>query len=401
MKLSQLQLVMRVIILYIIFVFLTISCKKENEGLIEFDPTILSENVLTLTEIADDVSYIPLDNKFPLGLIYDKINFINNSIYLSAKDVGILVFNKEGKTIRKIGSIGRGPGEYVYNYSFSVDDNTETVYVWDSGNIIKVFSKTGGFLRSFSLHEYGDMINAIEAFSSKLFVSYAIQYKNTKYEWIVFDTLGNAIKMKERTVPLFTSNTGGLEGTYKFNNFLHHWNHYTDTVFSILPDLTERPSFIISPGEHRLPKARINSLEETSKYMRITQLLESIRFIVLRYYFPLKKSALVLIDKQNRKSYLHTLIPQVSGSITNYTGGIKNDLDCGISFQPQSYFEKNGFEFMIGIINPLQIKTLVKSDYFLNSVPKLTEKKNEFEQLAARLYETDNPVLMIVKLKKK
>ena len=105
MKLSQLQLVMRVIILYIIFTFLTISCKKENEGLIGFDPIILSENVITLTEIADDVSYIPIDDKFPLGLIYDKIKFINNSIYLSAKDIGILVFNKEGKFIQIIPSV--------------------------------------------------------------------------------------------------------------------------------------------------------------------------------------------------------------------------------------------------------------------------------------------------------
>lgn len=381
----------------LILLILSISCKPENKGLIKFDPTTLTENEISLTEIADDIYYIPLDNSYPIGLIYNKIKFIKNSIYLSAQNTGVLEFNREGKLLRKIGSFGRGPGEYIYCYSFTVDEKTETIYIRDSGNIIKVFSKTGVFLRSFSIQEYGDMIDAIEVFNSKLFTSYSIQYENANYEWIVFDTLGTMIKKKERTTPKFVSNALGGGGIYRFDNSLTYWNNYTDTVFSILPDLKQKPSFIISPGEHRLPKSRI-TVETMSDYMWFQQILETSHFITIRYFFPLKKFPFVLVDKSNNKSYLINLKSDDGG--TTLIGGIINDLDGGIRFIPRSYFMENGREFMIGLINPYQIQVLVKSNEFKNATLKYSEKKKNLIKLADSLRETDNPILMVVRLKR-
>jgi hypothetical protein len=61
---------------------------------------------------------------------------------------------------------------------------------------------------------------------------------------------------------------------------------------------------------------------------------------------------------------------------------------------------KNGREYIVGLINPYQIKTLVMNNEFKNSISKYPEKKKELEKLANSLKETDNPVLMIVRLKK-
>ena len=384
----------------LILIVLLISCKSENKELIKFDPATLILNEITLADIVDDINYIPLEDKYPLGLIYDKIILFNNSIFLSALNAGVLEFTIEGKLQRKIGSIGRGPGEYNLCYSFAIDEITGTIYILDSGNIVKVFSKTGRFLRSFSLNEYGDMIQAIEFFYSGLFISYCLQFENSKYEWIVVDTLGNIIKKKERTLPNFISNTFGLGSIYKFENSLSFWNDFTDTVFSILPDLSQKPSFIIAPGEHRLPKSNISSLEEMSKYMLLQQIFETDRYINIRYYysFPVSKFALVLIDKNSNKSFL-TFLESDEGYITDYTGGIKNDFDGGISFLPRSYFKKKGREFIVGLQNPYKIKNHVSSDEFRNSTPKFPEKKKELEKLANRLKETDNPVMIIIRLK--
>lgn len=388
--------------IYLIFlVFILLSCKPENKQLLEFDPTKLVENNITLSEIADDITYIPLDNKYPMGLIYDKIMFINNSIYLSAHNVGVLVFNEKGKLLRKIGTIGRGPGEYIHNFNFAIDEKTETVYVCDGGNIIKVYSKTSDFLRSFSLQKYGSSVDVIDIYNSKFFASYALQFDDTKYDWIVLDTVGNLIKKQERTSPKFLCNAGDSGGTYKYENILSFWNDFTDTVFSILPDLTQKPSFIISPGEHRLPKSRISSMEEMSKYMILKQIFETSRFIDIRYYysFPVNKYAHVLIDKKNNKSFL-TFLKSDGSFIPEYTGGIINDLDGGIGFLPKSYHLNNNREFMVGLFNPYQIKARIKNDEFKNSIPKYPDKKKDFERLANSLKETDNPILMMVRLKK-
>ena len=117
-----------------LLLLLIISCKSQNNDLYKFDPRILTENKITLSEIADDITYIPLDNSFPISLIYSPRYFINNSIYLSALNSGVMVFDREGKLLRKIGSIGRGPGEYNSYYKFTVDDKSETVYVLDFNN---------------------------------------------------------------------------------------------------------------------------------------------------------------------------------------------------------------------------------------------------------------------------
>ena len=72
----------------------------------------------------------------------------------------------------------------------------------------------------------------------------------------------------------------------------------------------------------------------------------------------------------------------------------------GASARQESYFVENGREYIIGLTYPYKIKTRVESNEFENSVPKYAEKKKELEKLADSLKETDNPVLMVVRLKK-
>ena len=95
---------------------ITFSCSSIDNSLIEINPEKFTENKITLSDIADDIDYIPLDNSTAIGLIYS-YKMTNNSIYLSAKDIGILEFDREGKLVEKIGKPGRGPGILLF-YGF-------------------------------------------------------------------------------------------------------------------------------------------------------------------------------------------------------------------------------------------------------------------------------------------
>lgn len=374
----------------LILILLAFSCKTKDNDLYVFDPGYLTDNKITLTDIADDISYIALDNSYLISLIY-KCYFINNSIYLSAKDIGILVFNHEGKILRKIGAIGRGPGEYTLYTQFKVDDKRGTVYVKDSGNLIKVYSGSGNFLRSISAGEYGGNIDLIEFQNSSLIAFNFLQFGNAKYNWIIMDTLGNLIKTKERAIPIFTSNWLGESGSYRFKNSIFYWDQYNDTVFSILPDLNYRASFIINPGEHRLPRANFNPEGKLSQYMLIRSIIETNHYIIIRYSFN-KKGIIALIEKNSRGSYL-------SYWETTDIGGIINDLDGGTKFFPKSYFSENDNEYLLGLVHPYYLKNYISTNEFKNSIPKYPEKKKELEKLANSLKENDNPVLMLVRLK--
>ncbi len=55
---------------------------------------------------------------------------------------------------------------------------------------------------------------------------------------------------------------------------------------------------------------------------------------------------------------------------------------------------------LISWIDAIKVKAHVASEAFKNSTPKYPEKKKELEKLANSLKETDNLVLMLVRLKK-
>ena len=79
---------------------------------------------------------------------------------------------------------------------------------------------------------------------------------------------------------------------------------------------------------------------------------------------------------------------------------ILNDLDGGTLFQPENYFVEDSQEYMVGLQYPYQIKVHVASTDFKNLIPEYPEKKKELEKLANSLKETDNPVLVLVRIKK-
>ena len=90
------------------FLLLRFPASLRIIDLYEFDPRTLNENKISLSDIADDIAYVPLENSFPLGPIYNYM-ILKKSIYFSSKNVGILVFNREDKNLRKIGTYWKRP----------------------------------------------------------------------------------------------------------------------------------------------------------------------------------------------------------------------------------------------------------------------------------------------------
>ncbi|MBP7730216.1 MAG: 6-bladed beta-propeller [Bacteroidales bacterium] len=386
---------------YLFFLVLfTFSCNSGNNVLYEFNPEVINKNEIKLSDIADEITYIPLNYQYPLGLCH-KIEITDNSIYVSVSDIGIIAFSRNGQLYRKIGNIGRGPGEYRNGLKFAVDDKNERIYVLDQGIKIKVYSKSGNFIRDIPLQDYEVYFDDIDFYNSSLFLSEYIGIGKAVYNWIIIDTLGNLISHKKNSVPSFKSILIPGGGTYKFENRIFYWNCYNDTIFSISPDLTCKPSFLFSPGEHRLPRSQYYSEgKKLSDYMLLNNIFETRRFWVIVYYLK-AKGAIVLIEKISNKSFYVDLetesIPWIS--FTNH-GGILDDLDGGPKFQPFGYFEENGQEYIMGLLEPYILKTHVAGIEFKNSSTKYPRGKEELKKLADRLNETDNKILVIVKLKK-
>jgi hypothetical protein len=169
---------------YLLFlVLITFSCGSSDSNLYEIDPRDWVENKITLSDIADDIKYYPLDN----SILFTNFEYVITPkfLYISAKGIGILKFDREGRLITKIGSRGRGPDEFWYGMDFTVDEKSGNVFVLDPSKV-KVYSQSGIFLRDILLKQYlgGFRGSEIEIYNSLLFFPDYLPTGDSKYSWV-------------------------------------------------------------------------------------------------------------------------------------------------------------------------------------------------------------------------
>lgn len=80
-----------------------------------------------------------------------KVEVYNGDYYvLSASDVaGLMVFNKDGKFVRKIANKGNGRGEYTRIFDFTIDKkNNRILMLCDNASNVKIYDLQGEYLDS-------------------------------------------------------------------------------------------------------------------------------------------------------------------------------------------------------------------------------------------------------------
>lgn len=385
----------------ILIVLLLFSCqksKKDGETIFHIEFSNFKESQIYLSEIGNQIEYIPLENQFPVGRIIS-YKITDNFIYASIKDVGIVRFTKDGKLDRHYGRIGNGPGEYLGYVSFTINQSTGTVYIMDyKMDDIEVYNNIGNHLRNIKLpiDDDGFGFSEIEFIGSSLFLSQTINMGRGDHDWLVLDTFGNILNEKNNPYPEFIGRTGTLSPLSKIKNNLLYWDNFKDTVFHVHPDFTYFPVCVFSKGEHKFPMSSegYNPLDEylkkKSDYILLYTFLETSQFFFLKYELNTIQK-LAVIDKK--------IGIVIVTDLKNSKDGLINDLDKGLPFIPERYFEIGNEKYLVAFVQPFEIKNHVASDDFKNSTPKYPEKKKELEKLANSLDENDNPVLILVRLK--
>lgn len=144
----------RILFLSMLLTLLT-CCKSEQQNTLKQ----VSNNLIEVeyqhlpiynsdTSIIQSIRYIPLETneKSILGDI-GKLLYLNGMFYIhDRKQMSIYQFDKWGNFVKKIGTIGRGPGEYVSIQAFDVDAKGN-IYVWDamSHKLVIYYENAGKF----------------------------------------------------------------------------------------------------------------------------------------------------------------------------------------------------------------------------------------------------------------
>jgi hypothetical protein len=351
----------------------TVSCSTGEQKTGEVKTIVLQEtkDIQPASSFISGVDYIELQypEEIKPGRI-QRLKLLNREIILQQRyggETSILRFSRKGVFINQIGKNEiQNPRDIIsYNNDFAV---------WDE-NAVKVFSKTGEFQRKiFNVREPGNRFfyskGKFYLFHETTAPGYLSEYSTEGKKEHVFHPQNTA----------FESNGNASVTELKKDHF-HLFSPLNDTIYSF-SNRRLTPEYIIDGDEYPtytevLKKMGEKSDAETSKYIRnnqhwtITTYLENQNFIFIDYSLG---------------SYPFNIIIRKSDGQTSYIKEFINDIDGGIWDDP--FFLSEEDELFI----PL-------NSYQISGHTIKNKKRHEFDEQMDKAQQSDNPVIMICKLK--
>ena len=394
---NKLTLTLRLKSLLIIVVtsLLIISCsyQKADELLnLSIEENINKSSVLNLSDLAASIEYLPLqtmENSILAG--HEYLAFTPDYYITFGKEC--IVFNRKGEFVRKISNEGKGPGEYTDAYSAYLYPVNQLIFFPSTAyEKINVYSLENELIDEIIRPQPSVRVRNI---SEDLFAVYSgFLYGDAEWNTMVYNSQGDSVScilnVYRHEGSRFVFNEENI--FYYFNDQLHLKEVYSDTIYQFNSKGQHIPRYLLDLGIYSVPASIKNNNQSMASFFRgdyfgVKGIYESDKYLIFKYIHNGKRNNLMIYNKQTGK------IDNIPENVSS--GGIKNDLDGGPNFIP----EHNNNNLFLQKINAFELKALVATEEFKNSTPKYPEKKKELEELAASLDESDNPVLMLVKLK--
>lgn len=398
---------MKTIIGVIFFAIFMLGCQNTT---IEESDQIKIFNIEELPKVSSvklsdlgfaDIEYIPLEtNEHSIisgtnDIITGNKLIVGPGFYLVKYFKTILEFQTDGSFVTRIGTVGRGPKEFLVPHDVKVDEKTHNIYVlagWQKKFFI--YSETGELIRTFQI----PFVSQVFSFFDNEILCYSINHEgNIENSYNLIDTNGKILESYPNKFPFNNQNTHAITGEnlfYNFNRQVFKKEVYSDTVYSY-ENKVFKPHLVIQVGNKLItPQARskFDGLYLAKNYISPLNLFEFGDYVYYEfvYKFALPDDVIIYSFIGSKKNNLKVIF--------NTGKGIINDLDGGPNIWPKTIQDDNT---IVALVDALKLKTHVASEAFKNSIPKYPERKKELEILANSLKETDNPVLLLISLKKK
>ena len=197
-----------------------------------------TENTILFSSIFKSFKLLPLETKehCMIGQI-DELRIINDTIYVLDRHIAkaLYVFNGNGKFIRKIGKIGKGPGEYISPSSFTIDEMNNQIQILDRNKIL-IFSINGNFRKELTFpHAHSPRF--IESLHGTTYIDNDVnQFRNSSFLLSAIDSTGKTLNQWlpcELYVHGFKQPMGTTNHIYKSEGDIKFMQPFLDTIFSV------------------------------------------------------------------------------------------------------------------------------------------------------------------------
>jgi len=256
------------IVCFIFFVVFFATCSPpgrsvavvRDAGLIVLDVLKAKDNPrdFPLSNLVKDVEFVVLESTFDSWCSrYSSIDLTQRYILVSSNiENKVLLFDRAGKFLRKIGARGKGPGEYLEPMYAAIDPNEHFIIVKDAvgGNLFK-FDLMGKMVKQVDIKD----LCPTECNSQPVFIDgnhFLLSFNRPKistkehYNLAVFDAELNLIDRfiqipDNDSLPLINLSgqqiTRGSQGCF-------YWENFVDTLYNIALDIKPRPEYYFVIG---------------------------------------------------------------------------------------------------------------------------------------------------------
>ena len=372
------------------------SCGSDNastDGFITVDVTKSSYSPKKELILQDfmDVEYIPLEtndefvNQGYVNAIGEKYIIVTNY----REDGDIFVYNRKGKAIRKINRKGQGGEEYISCLKIILDEENEELFINDFlARKIKVYDLEGNFKRSFKQKQEGDTQFYGEIFNYDKNNLICYDECNADIPFLLISKKDGSItreiitpfKEKKLFIQLLRYEGGTRAagpGPYsRITPFKGNWillEPSSDTIYTLMPDCSLRPFIAKTPPVHTLDP----------EFYLILKLVSD------RYYFM--ESIKNVYDFRKEEGFPKTYFVYDTQ---------EKDFFSYIIYNGDYSYKKELYMVMFTPINTKGELWATIDAFELCRDYEKGKLKGKLKDIAAKLGEDDNRVIMLVKPKK-
>nr|WP_319512061.1 6-bladed beta-propeller [uncultured Draconibacterium sp.] len=374
---------------------------------IPFAEIIKNKRDVNLSEFASEVEIIQFENS-PKALLGRVQNIQLTNDYIFVKHSGnklITQFSRDGKYIRHIGTLGRGPKEYALCRLFSIDEKNQRIYIHTNWTRkILVYNFDGEYIKTIKYQAVERLYNVWSRDS--LLVSFSDQHSGSDpFVFIEHNQQGDTLQTIAQHLFWDRDETShsmvsfwGQNSFYRLNNKLHMKSWYNDTVYTYDAANKLVPKYFIDLKNHKIPNDLVyerkstRPMPEDARWIGVHE-TENFIFIPYGYHYNIQtrevmkeEEGCVLYDKKTKQGVAVK---------ESQLGGFINDINGGPDFKPINTNDT----LAVMAVSALDMKLFLDSDKFKSREVKFPEQKEILKQLKQTLKEDDNSFLVLVKLK--
>jgi len=363
---------------------------------IDIAGNLRNHRVFKLSEIADDVSYIRLETRPDLLIGYGSIKLAGKYILVGTYRKPIMLFTREGKYIRSIGSVGKGPGEYKNPSINQINPVKEELFVLGSGNdrIFK-YSFSGKLLQDIPL-PYMCSDFYLFANGNLLLATPSNEKADGFYPFVLLDPKGKPIKeIQSLEAPVGRHIAYGVRPNFEAaqNGSVIVNNFGRDVIWQISPAGEIRPYATLLLGRLKTPDEyyydQAKWVEKPFGYFALGfACSETGPLLQVSYAYELH-TEIGYFDPKTTKM-------QFRDSTRFGESGFHNDLDGGPAFGFTQFFQEGNILFT----SLMSIDIKVNRKFYAKQEALYPDKKKAMLEMIDSLDENDNPVIMVVRLRK-